>query len=272
MTLRNLKQTFSELILKHSEELADAMFDELFSLYRGRFTEDEIKAGTVHLYIQLIEIIARGLVDDCVQEEAPAWGEKVGELSINNGGELGGTIKSSNLYKKVIWSFLLKQGESQKISYVEMNDILSEVDAIITLTIYGFTNAFTKHTEKELKEKENLYLKVSVPLVPISSNVAILPLIGEITDVRSEVLLQETLHACTSKRYENLILDVSGIYSINSLVIATLSKLIDCLNLLGVDVMVTGIRKELSLSFIEHGVFLRGVRIYSNLSNAIQDL
>ncbi|WP_180955398.1 STAS domain-containing protein [Peribacillus deserti] len=272
MRLPEMKQTFSDLILNHSEELAEHMFRELFSLYKARFTEEEIKAGTIPLYIQLIHIVAKGLIDEKVQIEAPAWGEKVGWLSIKNGGELGGTIKSSNLYKKVICSFILEQGEKQRLSYMDLSDLLAEVDAILTLTIYGFSNAFTKHTEQQLKEKENMYVKISVPLVPISPITAILPLVGEITDLRSEVLLQETLHACTSKRYENLILDVSGIYSVNTVVIDTLSKLIDCLNLLGVDVMVTGLRKELSLSFVEHGIFLRGVRIYSNLSKAIEDL
>jgi hypothetical protein len=56
------------------------------------------------------------------------------------------------------------------------------------------------------------------------------------------------------------------------LVIETLQKLVRSLKLLGVSPLVTGIRTELSKSFVESGVRLDEIPIYANLKQAIDYL
>ncbi|MBT2690722.1 STAS domain-containing protein [Bacillus sp. ISL-47] len=267
-----VQELLSSSILEKTEELAQEMLDSLMVHFENELSKEEARDNALKTFSHLVSIVGKGLIDDKVWDKAETWGEEVGYISVQTGGDLGGTIKSTTLYKDVITTFILTKAEEMKLPATSLIEVISRVDRIITITTYGFTNAFIKHAEELIKESQSQYLKISVPIVPISNNIAILPLIGEIDEVRSGVLIEEALSVSVKQRYAHLILDVSGVYMATPLVIETLQKLVKSLKLLGVSPLVTGIRTELSKSFVESGVRLDEIPIYTNLKQAIDHL
>ncbi|WP_409276024.1 STAS domain-containing protein [Neobacillus sp. SCS-31] len=272
MELDQLKKFFSEKLEANIDRITEQLLSEMLSFYNYRFQDEEQKEQTTEKFRELVQIVLNSLKNKDVKDHAFKWGELIGAKSVENGGNLGRTIKGVTVYKNVIWSFLLEEGRNIQINNVELLDIIMETDHIFNNMVHGFSTSFTNNAEKLLQESRELYLKISVPIVPISQKLAVLPLIGEINEMRSETLIVDSLDTCVKKRIETLVIDLSGVYEVDLIGIEVLFKLIRSLNLLGVKPVITGMKGELSQTFINLGINLQGISIYSNLEQALKEL
>lgn len=272
MGIDQLKTYFSEKIENNIDRITDELVSEMISFYHFRFQDDDQKAMAISNFRELVQIVLKCLRDEDVKDHAFQWGEMVGARSVQNGGDLGRTIKGVTIYKNVIWSFLLEEGRNIQINQEELLDIIIETDHIFNNMVHGFSTSFTNNAEQLLKESRELYLKISVPIVPISQKLAVLPLIGDINEMRSETLIVDSLDTCVQKRIETLVIDLSGVYEVDLIGIEVLFKLIRSLNLLGVKPVITGMKGELSQTFINLGINLHGISIFSNLEQALKEL
>ena len=57
---------------------------------------------------------------------------------------------------------------------------------------------------------------LSVPIVPISNEVAILPIIGDVSELRTEQLMEKALAESAKHQFDYLIFDLSGLANIRS--------------------------------------------------------
>ncbi|WP_053366395.1 STAS domain-containing protein [Bacillus sp. FJAT-27245] len=267
-----LKKYFSKKIKSNIDRITDQLITEMLSFYKFRFHDEVQEKETTEKFRELVQIVLNCLKDEDVKDHAFKWGELIGAKSVQNGGDLGNTIKGVTIYKNVIWSFLLEEGRNIQINNEELLDIIMETDHIFNNMVHGFSTSFTTNAEQLLQESRELYLKISVPIVPISQKLAVLPLIGEINEMRSETLIVDSLDTCVKKRIETLVIDLSGVYEVDLIGIEVLFKLIRSLTLLGVMPVITGMKGELSQTFINLGIDLKGVSIYSNLEQALKEL
>ncbi|WP_078411412.1 GAF domain-containing protein [Priestia abyssalis] len=118
------------------------------------------------------------------------------------------------------------------------------------------------------KQIENL----SAPFVPITKGVAVLPVIGFINEQRVENISFLALSKSQEMSLEYLVIDLSGILQINSLVSASLLKIVNLLELIGVKPILTGIRPDLALKAIQSDLDLQQVMIEANLERALNKL
>lgn len=272
MPKEEFKKIISDKLAAHADEIVKKMLGNMMEFYNYQFKSKEKEEETAKIFLQCVHIIAEGLRDGEVQTRASSWGETIGVLSVESGAELGESIKSMTIYKKVIWAFVQQESLLQKVPYEVIIDIITDIDHIFNLIVFGFSNAFTKNAQGLLKKSEELYLKISVPIVPISKTVAILPLVGEITETRSEILITDTLNSCVKNRFETLVIDLSGVYEVDLIGIEVLYKLIRALNLLGVSPMITGMRAEISQTFTQLGIYLDKVVFFNSLEQALQSI
>lgn len=119
--------------------------------------------------------------------------------------------------------------------------------------------------EKRYKELNDL----SVPIVPIAEGVAVVPIIGNVSADRVEFILNRTLNESQRLSLSHLILDLSGIVKINAAVSVQLFKIIDSLKLVGVTVILSGIRPDLAIQAVHQHANLKNAIIQSTLEKAI---
>lgn len=131
----------------------------------------------------------------------------------------------------------------------------------------------------ELKEKERLLLDalnemahLSTPIVPISKGISVLPLIGSITQSRLEQLTDKMSSYLTKSKDDYLILDLSGLYEVDTYVAASLLKLNDLTKLIGTQLVLTGIRPELAIKTLDFGDHLKTLTTYLTVMDAIKAL
>lgn len=112
-------------------------------------------------------------------------------------------------------------------------------------------------------------LEMSTPIVPITDQILVMPLVGRMDVERAGRVLQAALEAAARTQAEVLILDITGIPAADRHVAATIVDTARALKLLGVFTVLTGIRPDMASSLVELSVDLRDMETKSTLQSGI---
>jgi rsbT co-antagonist protein RsbR len=111
--------------------------------------------------------------------------------------------------------------------------------------------------------------ELSTPLIPISDDVVVMPLIGTMDAHRAQQVLETMLQGVEQSRSRVVILDITGVASIDTRVANTLIQAAQAVKLLGAQVVLTGIRPEVAQTLVMLGVDLRMIVTRSSLQDGI---
>lgn len=124
--------------------------------------------------------------------------------------------------------------------------------------IDGFLNNFfisySTYKDSLIKAHRKLVENLSVPIIPINSEVCILPLIGKTDEFRTNILEEKVLTEIGLTRIQTLIIDLSGIADMEADVIEHLLKIIQGAFMMGCNSVITGLRTEVVRKMIHLGV------------------
>lgn len=124
----------------------------------------------------------------------------------------------------------------------------------------------------ELDDAQRQIQNLSVPIVPLTQGIAILPVIGNITRRRVEQLVEVALIRSQELNLDYLFVDLSGITDMDHSAADSLMKITNLLNLLGVKPVLTGLRPETVLKTNQLGIELKNVMIEANLERALSKI
>nr|WP_226659227.1 STAS domain-containing protein [Pseudalkalibacillus hwajinpoensis] len=121
----------------------------------------------------------------------------------------------------------------------------------------------------ELERANSEIESLSVPIVPISNEVAILPIIGNVSELRTEQLMETALAESAKNQLDYLIFDLSGLVNIHSESANNLLKIGQSLKLIGVQMIITGIRPDLAMKAVHATNDFDQIVVKSNLQQAL---
>jgi rsbT co-antagonist protein RsbR len=131
-----------------------------------------------------------------------------------------------------------------------------------------------KQSEERLKDLvERLKLSqevLSTPVVQIWDKMLALPLIGVIDDQRSQQIMETVLRKIVETQSELLIMDVTGVASMDTTVANHLIRTIQSASLLGAKCILTGIRPEVAQSVTALGLDMSKVIIRRDLQDGLR--
>jgi rsbT co-antagonist protein RsbR len=147
------------------------------------------------------------------------------------------------------------------------------------VTVYsGATQDVTRRVETE-KEREELLIvyeqqqsalrELSTPLIPLSDEVLVLPLIGTIETLRAQQILETLLEGVSSRRVRTVIIDITGVLVVDTQVANVLLRAAQATRLLGAETILTGIRPEVAQTLVQLGADLSALVTRSTLQSGI---
>ncbi|HEY8379175.1 MAG TPA: PAS domain-containing protein [Nannocystis sp.] len=153
-------------------------------------------------------------------------------------------------------------------------------------TMYDITEA--KRQEEALRESkqkaedERLEMQAKViamqeatirelesPLLPIAEGVLVMPLVGEINEARAEQIIQNLLSGISRNRATVVILDITGVRSVDERVAGALLQAARATRLLGARFVLTGASPDIATTLVAIGADLSGIVTLGTLQSGI---
>ena len=237
----------------------------------------------MEFYKQIIEHAVSGLVviapDSRVLYQSPAAAKQYGLGTDTRTGMLGWDFIHPDDIKRSMEDFVdiatnpgrsggtearFRRGDGtwSWINAVGTNCILDPiVKGIVMTTIDVNTRKATeealKKSQQQLKEAMSKLRQVleerSTPAVQIWNNVLALPLIGTIDDLRAQDIMEVLLNRIVATQSELVIVDVTGVPSMDTTVTDHLIRTIRAAHMLGAQCVLTGMKPELAQAVIQLG-------------------
>jgi rsbT co-antagonist protein RsbR len=111
--------------------------------------------------------------------------------------------------------------------------------------------------------------ELSTPLIPITDDVVVMPLIGSLDSRRVHQVLETLLQGVATSRARVAILDITGVPVVDTQVANALIRAAQAVKLLGAQVVLTGIRPEIAQTLTGLGVSLQDLITRSSLQSGI---
>ncbi|WP_163100332.1 STAS domain-containing protein [Peribacillus alkalitolerans] len=157
--------------------------------------------------------------------------------------------------RRTLWHFLYSFDNLSEVptNREEFFSTEKTINQYFDLFLNCFFISYSKFKDELLDAQRELVANLSVPIIPISPTICILPLIGAIDSYRSTSIEEKVLTEIGKLHIQTLILDLSGIAQMEAIVINHLSKLIDGVSMMGCKAIITGLRPEIVRNMIKQG-------------------
>ncbi len=112
--------------------------------------------------------------------------------------------------------------------------------------------------------------ELSTPLIPLSKQIVVMPLIGSIDSERAERALDTLANGIISRGARVAIIDITGVSMVDSHVASALMKAAQVLSLLGAEAVLTGVRPLVAQTLVGLGVDISNLVTRSTLQSGIE--
>jgi rsbT co-antagonist protein RsbR len=112
-------------------------------------------------------------------------------------------------------------------------------------------------------------LELSTPVVKLWEGILALPMIGTLDSARTQVVMESLLQKVVETGAQIVILDITGVPTVDTLVAQHLLKTVTALRLMGAECIISGVRPQIAQTIVHLGVDLQGVTTKANLADAL---
>ncbi|MEK3978490.1 STAS domain-containing protein [Psychrobacillus sp. FSL K6-2836] len=224
--------------------------------------------------VQFLVLLSESLQDskESAEEVLKEWSKQNGEEEARVFHQFSSVIKPYAVNRLL---FL------QKISQISMEHGLSTEDVVkvnnrfcylMDISMSETIQAYEMYRDKLMKDHQREINELSAPIVPIQDGVAVLPLIGAIDYTRVQHLLNYVVPSIPNLKVDHLIIDFSGILAIDTEIAQHIFTIHNVLGLLGIHVLFSGIRPNLSMTVVKAGIDFTSFDTYGSVKQAIDSL
>lgn len=123
--------------------------------------------------------------------------------------------------------------------------------------------------EEIIRAQQDALSALSTPVIPISDDILVMPLVGALDRGRMDQVLGALLEEVQRRRASMTIIDITGVPTLGLAVADALVRTAQAVRLLGARVMLTGIRPEVAQALVGLGVDLQGITTHGTLQAGI---
>lgn len=235
----------------YTEAFEEKLLEEAVNV-RGRI--DEImEIGNIDLVSNAHKVVS--YIIDGQEEELKLFAKHEGILWATHSIELSFKLEWIQAIRRTVWTFLQQFNDATyNKSGFDFFSMEKDVNTRVDTFLNTFFISYSTYKDSLLLAHRELVENLSVPIIPISSSVSILPLIGSVDSFRTSILEEKVLTEIGTSHIDTLILDLSGIADMEPEVIHHLMQLIDGTAMMGCKTVITGLRAEVVRKMIQLGL------------------
>jgi len=199
-----------------------------------------------------------------VPEENRQWANEMHDKFMHEGAEIRGE-----------WHVVRKDGEPLTVladaaAIIGNDGRPQKATFVIDISPLKRSEQERQLLQEQVIEAQRAALReLSAPLLPISDHVVILPLIGSVDTQRVQQIMETLLEGVAYYRADIAILDITGVAVVDTQVANALLHAAQAVQLLGAQVVLTGIGPAMAQTLVHLGADLSGIVTQGSLQSGI---
>ena len=260
-------------MVDHAEEIISEMMEITLKKVEYEVTEEMIQQS-IKINVDFLVLLA-GSFNESDEEAAKGlieWSKKHGEHQASMLGRLSAIIKPYAERRLMYLQTIAKISMAHGLTTENVVKINNRISYLLDLSMSETILAYEAYRDGLMNERQKEINELSAPIVPIQHGIAVLPLIGVLGYARVQHLLNHVLPTIPELQVEHLVIDFSGILTIDSEIAQHIFTVHNVLKLLGINVLFTGIRPNLSMTVVQAGIDFTSFNTFASVKQAIESV
>ncbi len=226
-------------------------------------TREEIFAEATSVYDNYVEVLETGSV-----EALQAYARNLSERIIPRGVETHEVLGIVLLLRDVLARSLFKKYQAD---FALLNSVLDAYEPAANRIANTVAVGFVQERERIIRQQQEAIRELSTPVLQVRDRLLILPIIGVIDSLRARQLTEQLLRGIRANRAKVVVVDITGVPSVDATVANHLVQTVDASRLMGANVIVTGLSSEIAQTLVTIGVDLSKINAVGDLQGGIEE-
>jgi rsbT co-antagonist protein RsbR len=251
-----LHQNRAELREEWARRIADA---QLLSV----MTPDEIFSEATAVYDNYVDALETGSI-----ETLRAYARDLSERIIPRGVETHEVLGIVLLLRDVLARSLFERYQNDPD---RLNRILDAYEPAANRIAVTVGVSFVEERERVIREQQAAIRELSTPVLQVRDRLLILPIIGVLDSGRARQLTEQLLGAIQMNRAKVVVIDITGVASIDVTVANHLVQTVKASRLMGASAIITGLSSRIAQTLVDLGVDLSMMQTVGDLQGGLEE-
>lgn len=259
-----LRRELVERLRGKREELRQRWVQEMAAggLALG-LSQDAVQSASGTIYDAWIDCLETGRYDG-IQRYATLIAERSAPAGVTPDRVFEGFLRLREIFSRDLAAHY--RDDATKLSKV-LDIYVPVADRILCIV----ATAFVQERGKVVRQQQEAIRELSTPVLRVRDRLLILPIIGVLDTHRARQLTEQLLYSIRANRAKVVIMDITGVASVDSKVANHLVQTVEAAQLLGATVLVTGISPETAQTLVAIGVDLSRLRTVCDLQSGLEE-
>jgi rsbT co-antagonist protein RsbR len=226
-------------------------------------TPEEIFSEVTAVYDNYVDALETGSV-----ETLQAYARDLSERIIRRGVETDDVLGIVVLLRDVLGRALLDIYQSDHDQLHRVLDAFEPAANRIAVTV-GVS--FVEERERVIREQQAAIRELSTPVLLLRERLLILPIIGVLDSQRARQLTEQLLTAIQANRAKVVVIDITGVATIDLSVANHLVQTVEASRLMGASAIITGVSSGIAQTLVDLGVDLTMMRTVGDLQGGLEE-
>jgi rsbT co-antagonist protein RsbR len=226
-------------------------------------TREEVFVEATAVYANYVAVLETGSVE-ALQEYARDLSERIIPRGVETHEVLGIVL----LLRDVLARSLFKKYQT---NFAMLNRVLDAYEPAANRIANTVGVSFVQERERIIRQQQEAIRELSTPVLQVRERLLILPIIGVIDPHRARQLTEQLLRGIRANRAKVVVIDITGVPSVDSGVANHLVQTVDASRLMGATVIVTGLSSEIAQTLVTIGVDLTKMKTVGDLQGGIEE-
>jgi rsbT co-antagonist protein RsbR len=253
-----------------AEGYADEVIDDLYEHFlsfpeTARFFEDP---ATLEYVKRMQKEYFRKLTQGSYGPEYIADRIRIGAVHEKIGLDVKWYLGAYNRYMRTVYSRIVAEYEGDPAKVTAAYFALKK---LVFLDMGLAIDTYVASRERTIGEQQDAIRELSTPALQMREGLLILPIIGIIDAARARQLTEQLLHAIRGTRAKVVVMDITGVPTVDSQVANHLIQTVEASRLMGATVIVTGLSAEVARALVALAVDLSKLYTVGDLQGGIEE-
>ena len=265
---------FSSYVFENAHSISKEVVDYVVN-HSNQGISDEEKDRAFSMYVKFLGFFSESLKnknEEFMPQHLTEWSKNNAQMQVNSGGKLSDIIMRYPITREIFTDLWIRISLELGLTTVDTGLMIKEINRVLDVSLNETALAFEQLSEQSRKVLQEELVSLSAPIVPIRDEVVVLPLIGSIDEERTTYIMETTIPKIATMNVDWVIMDFSGVLTINHSVAESLHKIGNILWIMGITVVTTGLRPELVQVAINSNIELSSHFSFGTVKQALENI